>query len=67
MKNYDKKLTAMKEECLNALLLLFVHKDMISLDFDAVIDDYAKRNSLQCRDLSSLLVGHVNSMGSLRE
>ena len=47
MKNYNKKLTDKKEERLNALLLLFVYKDMISLDFDAVIDDYAKRNLLQ--------------------
>ena len=46
MKNYNKKLTAMKEEHLNAMLLLFVHMD-ISMDFDAVIDDYAKRNLLQ--------------------
>ena len=48
MKNNDKKLAAMKEDRLNSLLLLFVHKD-ISLDFDAVIDDYmyAKHNPLQ--------------------
>ena len=57
---------AMKENRLNALLLLFAHKDL-SLDFDAVIDDYAKRNPLQWRDLSSLFVGRVNVMGSLRE
>ena len=35
----------MKVDRLNAPLLLFVHKD-ISLDFDAVIDDYAQRNPL---------------------
>ena len=32
-----------REECLNALLLLFIHKD-IALDYAAIIDDYAKRN-----------------------
>ena len=31
------------EDGLNALLLLFIHKD-IALDYDAIIDDYAKRN-----------------------
>ena len=33
----------MREDRLNALLLLFIHKD-IALDYDAIIDDYAKRN-----------------------
>ncbi|XP_068723373.1 52 kDa repressor of the inhibitor of the protein kinase-like [Montipora capricornis] len=32
-----------REERLNALLLLFIHKD-IALDYAAIIDDYAKRN-----------------------
>ena len=33
----------MREHCLNALSLLFIHKD-VALDYDAIIDDYAKRN-----------------------
>ena len=33
----------MREDCLNTLLLFFIHKD-IALDYDAVIEDYAKRN-----------------------
>jgi len=33
----------MREDRLNTLLLLFIHKD-IALDYDAFIDDYAKRN-----------------------
>jgi len=33
----------MREDRLNALLLLFIHKD-IALDYDAIIDDYAKHN-----------------------
>jgi len=32
-----------REDRLNALFLLFIHKD-IALDCDASIDDYAKRN-----------------------
>ena len=28
----------------NALLLPFVHKDVIALDYGAIVDDYAKRN-----------------------
>ena len=35
--------STMIEDRLNALLLLFIHKD-IALDYDAIIDDYAKRN-----------------------
>jgi len=37
--------SAMREDRLNALLLVFIHKD-IALDYDAIIDDYlyAKRN-----------------------
>ena len=35
--------STMREDGLNALLLLFIHKD-IALDYDAIIDDYAKRN-----------------------
>ena len=35
--------STMREDRLNTLLLLFVHKD-IALDYDAIIDDYAKRN-----------------------
>ena len=35
--------STMREDRLNALLLLFIHKD-IALDYDAIIDDYAKRN-----------------------
>jgi len=35
--------STMREDCLNALLLLFIHKD-IALDYDAIIDDYAKGN-----------------------
>ena len=33
----------MREDRLNALLLLFIHKD-IALDYDAIIDDDAKGN-----------------------
>ena len=33
----------MREEHLNALLLLFIHKD-IAFDYAAIVDDYAKRN-----------------------
>ena len=32
-----------REDRLNALSLLFIHKD-VALDYDAIIDDYAKRN-----------------------
>jgi len=35
--------STMREDRLNALLLLFIHKD-IALDYYAIIDDYAKRN-----------------------
>ena len=35
--------STMIEDHLNALLLLFIHKDL-ALDYDAVTDDYAKRN-----------------------
>ena len=35
--------STMREERLNALLLLFIHKD-IALDYAAIVDDYAKRN-----------------------
>jgi len=35
--------STMREDRLNALLLLFIHKD-IALDYDEIIDDYAKRN-----------------------
>ena len=35
--------STMREESLNALLLLFIYKDM-ALDYAAIIDDYAKRN-----------------------
>ena len=35
--------STMREDRLNALLLLFIHKDK-ALDYDAIIDDYAKRN-----------------------
>jgi len=31
------------EDHLNVLLLLFIHKDL-ALDYDAITDDYAKRN-----------------------
>lgn len=34
----------MSEERLNALLLLFIHKD-IDLDYDAIVDIFARRNS----------------------
>jgi len=34
--------STMREDRLNALLLLFVYKD-IALDYDAIIDDDAKR------------------------
>ena len=33
----------MREEHLNAQLLLFIHK-VITLDYVAIVDDYAKRN-----------------------
>jgi len=35
--------STMGEERLNALLLLFIHKD-IPLNYNAVVDEYAKRN-----------------------
>ena len=35
--------STMREERLNALLLLFIHKD-IALDYAAIVDDYPKRN-----------------------
>ena len=35
--------STMREDHLNTLLLLFIHKD-IALDYDVIIDDYAKRN-----------------------
>ncbi|XP_068680734.1 52 kDa repressor of the inhibitor of the protein kinase-like [Montipora foliosa] len=35
--------STMREESLNALLLLFIHKD-IALDYAAIVDGYAKRN-----------------------
>ena len=35
--------STMREERLNALLLLFIHKD-IALDYATIVDDYAKRN-----------------------
>ena len=35
--------SATREDRLNALLLLFIHKD-IALDYDAIIEDYAKCN-----------------------
>ena len=35
--------STMREDRLNALSLLFIHKD-VALDYDAIIDDYAKRN-----------------------
>jgi len=38
----------MTEDHLNALLLLFIHKD-IALDYDAIIDDDAKRKRLRSR------------------
>ena len=36
--------SSMREERLNALLLLFIHKD-IPLDYAAIVDDYAKRGN----------------------
>ena len=33
----------MREERLNAVSLLFIYKD-VALDYDVIIDDYAKRN-----------------------
>ena len=35
--------STMREDRLNALSLLFIHND-VALDYDAIIDDYAKRN-----------------------
>ena len=35
--------STMREDRLNALSLLFIHKD-VALDYGAIIDDYAKRN-----------------------
>jgi len=40
--------STMREDSLNALLLLFVHKD-IALDYDAIINDDAKRKRLCSR------------------
>ena len=35
--------STIREDRLNTLLLLFIHKD-IALDYDSIIGDYAKRN-----------------------
>jgi hypothetical protein len=35
--------STMGEDWLNALLLLYVHRD-IKFDYDKIIDDYARRN-----------------------
>jgi len=35
--------STMREDHLNTLLLLFIHK-VIALDYDVIIDDYAKYN-----------------------
>ena len=35
--------STMREDRFNALLLLFIHKDL-ALDYDAIIDEYAKHN-----------------------
>ena len=43
--------STMREDRLNALLLLFVHKD-IALDYDAIIDDYQQGSKLTVVRLS---------------
>ena len=43
IKNYLR--STMTDECLNGLVLLFVHPD-IMLDYDAVIDKFGKSNRL---------------------
>ena len=39
-----------REDRLNTLLLLFIHKD-IALDYDTIVDDYAKRNPAEKDDI----------------
>ena len=36
--------STMSEDCMNALMLLYVHTDL-SLNYDQIIDDFARRNS----------------------
>ena len=35
--------SAMSEDCMNALMLLYIHKDLY-LSYDQVIDDFDRRN-----------------------
>ena len=63
--------STMRENRLNALLLHFIHKG-IALDYNAIIDDYAKRNqkrmsfildsSMPRSDWFSVIFGGCNSM-----
>ena len=43
--------STMREDPLNTLLLLFIHKD-IALNYHAIIGDYAKRNQGRMRIFS---------------
>ena len=47
--------STMREKCLNALLLHFIHKG-IALDYNAIIDDYAKRNQRRMPSISDSLM-----------
>ena len=60
--------STMREEHLNALLLLFIHKD-IALDYAAIVDDYAKRNQRRMtfvNPLQWLLVNPLTAEWALR-
>ena len=43
----------MREDRLNALSLLFIHKD-VALDYNVIIDDYAKRNKRRMKFINPL-------------
>jgi len=45
--------STMGDERLNALLLLFIHKD-IPLNYNAVVDEYAKRNQRRMTFIKTL-------------
>ena len=49
----------MSEDCMNALMLLYIHKDL-SLNYDQIIDDLARRNPRKI-----LLVYPLGSMKKL--
>ena len=51
--------STMSEDCMNALMLLYIHKDL-SLNYDQIIDDLARRNPRKI-----LLVHPLGSMKKL--